>query len=74
MSTKTVRRFKKGDLVKIVTNTKLDVLMKKSGLTIFATVLECRYKTDAYRILPANNPLTSEAYWIGGDNIEVARY
>lgn len=59
-------RPKKGDLVKILTHTKLDKLASFVG-----TVLQCRYKTDAYFILPANSPFTDLPYWVGGYQLQV---
>lgn len=69
----TVKRINKGDLVKIVTNTKFDTMLSKKNVTFLGTVLECRYKTDAYRIAPANSPFTTEPYWVSGSNLEVLR-
>lgn len=59
-------RIKKGDLVKILTLTTLDKFSNFVG-----TVLECRYKTDAYFILPANSPFTAQPYWLAGDQLRV---
>lgn len=59
-------RPKKGDLVKILTHTKLDKLASFVG-----TVLQCRYKTDAYFIAPANSPFTVEPYWLAGSQLRV---
>lgn len=61
-------QYKKGDLVKIVTGTRLDGIVNFVG-----TVLQCRYKTDAYYILPANSPFTTLPYWVGGYQIEPLR-
>ena len=66
-------RICKGDLVKIVTNTKLDKMLERKKITFMGTVLECRYKTDAYRILPANSPFTTEPYWVDGSSLAVLR-
>ena len=68
-----MHRIHKGDLVKVITNTKFDKMLENKKILFLATVLECRYKTDAYRILPANSPFTTEAYWIEGTNLEVLR-
>ena len=68
-----MNRIHRGDLVKVITNTKFDKMLERKKILFLATVLECRYKTDAYRILPANSPFTTEAYWIEGTNLEVLR-
>ena len=68
-----MNRIHRGDLVKVITNTKFDKMLENKKILFLATVLECRYKTDAYRILPANSPFTTEAYWIEGTNLEVLR-
>lgn len=61
-------RLKKGDLVKILTHTKLDKFSNFIG-----TVLQCRYKTDVYCILPANSPFTIEPYWLDGGALQVLK-
>ena len=68
-----MQRPKRGDLVKIFITPKFDKLLKNAGVMFVGTVLECRYKTDAYYILPANSPLTTEPYWIAGSMVEVVR-
>lgn len=60
------RAIKKGDLVKILTLSRLD-----ECIDYVATVLQCRYKVDAYLILPANSPFTTAPYWLAGTNLKV---
>ena len=56
-------KFKVGDLVRIRTN-------KLLTLNFLAVVLQCRYKTDAYYVCPANSPYTTLPYWGEGTMIE----
>lgn len=66
-------RPQKGDLVQMVLTPAARKFFKNAGITFVATVLQCRHKTNAYYILPANSPLTTEPYWVSGDLIEVLR-
>ena len=68
-----MQRPRRGDLVKIFINQSFDKMLRKNNITFMGTVLECRYKTNAYRILPANSPFTTEPYWIDGSNLQVLR-
>lgn len=68
----TKKRIKKGDLVNILTGTKLDKILKDKNASFVGTVLECRYKTDAYLVFPANGPFIFEPYWTEGYRLEVA--
>jgi hypothetical protein len=68
-----IQQFKRGDLVKILTHTKMDALLKKKNICFLATIIECRYKTDAYKVFPANSPFTEEAYWVGGYQLELVK-
>ena len=56
-------KFKVGDLVRIKLHTTLNFL---------AVVIQCRHKTGAYYIYPANSPLTTHPYWVDGSMIEEA--
>jgi len=60
-----------GDLVKIVTGTKLDVMLSERNASVIATVIACRHKVNVYRVWPANSPFTKDPYWVGGGSLEL---
>jgi hypothetical protein len=63
------KKLKKGDIVKIVSNTKFDEMLKEN-FAFVGTVLECRHKTNAYLVFPANSPFYDEPYWTDGKHLE----
>lgn len=65
--------IKRGDLVRVLTLTPLDRLMGEQGKNFIATVLECRYKSDRYRIVPWNSPISGDSYWIEGRKLTVLK-
>ena len=67
---KPAHKYKRGDLVRIRTFTAIDQMMERKKLYFVGTVLECRYKTGAYYIYPANSPLATTPYWIDAGSLE----
>lgn len=60
-----MRKLKRGDLVKLVVDVSQQKMLEMLGVhSVYATVLECRYKTGICRIFPANNPIVKDPYWI----------
>lgn len=63
--------IQRGKLVRVLTLTQLDSLMKERKLGFFATVIECRYRSNKYFIMPWNSPVAAQPYWIGGEHLEL---
>ena len=64
-------QLKRGNLVRILTHTRLDDYLKNTEQAFVGTVVECRHKTNAYKIFAVNNPFAKEPYWISGDKLEL---
>ncbi len=66
------KKFKQGQLVEITTsNPIIAEQLKKKGITVLGTVLNCRHKSDVYYVYSPNNPFGGAgSYWYTGNDLK----
>ena len=65
------KKLKQGQLVEITTSNQfIAEQLKKKGITVLGTVLNCRYKSDVYYVYSPNNPFGGAgSHWYMGNEL-----